>query len=179
MPSLCDSGTVRDCVAVYATGLDDSHSRITSLHGKTSDTAGVSRRNVESRSAMTNPEFIQCFENDALPGEFHHADHVRLAYAYLSQYSVLRALERFASALKRYADARGKSQLYHETVTHAYFFLIRERMARTEAKDWDEFAQRNPDLLVWKNGILTRYYQQGTLESDLARTVFLFPDKVP
>jgi hypothetical protein len=38
--------------------------------------------------------------------------------------------------------------------------------------------RRNPDLLVWKNGILTRYYEESTLESDLARTVFLFPDKL-
>lgn len=127
---------------------------------------------------MTNLELIQRFEADDLPEEsFHHADHVRLAFAYLSQYPVLQALERFAGALKRFAAGRGKSQLYHETITHAYFYVIRERMARSGAVDWEEFALRNPDLLVWKNGILSRYYQEATLQSDLARTVFLFPDK--
>jgi hypothetical protein len=127
---------------------------------------------------MNNEEFILCFETDTLPGDsFHHADHVRLAFAYLSIYPVLEALEKFSSALKRYASARGKTQLYHETITHAYFFLIRERMARTAAPDWDEFARRNSDLLISKDGILTRYYQQSTLQSDLARSVFLFPDK--
>lgn len=102
---------------------------------------------------------------------------MRLAFAYLSQYPVFPALEKFATALKRYAAARGKSRLYHETITHAYFFLIRERMARSAAVDWDEFARVNPDLLEWKNGILTRYYRDATLESDLARNVFIFPDK--
>jgi hypothetical protein len=126
---------------------------------------------------MTNEELIQRFETDELAGEFHHADHVHLAFAYLSLCPVLQALEKFAAALKRYAEVRGKSQLYHETITHAYFFLIRERMARAAPADWDDFAQRNPDLLVWKDGILTRYYQPATLHSDLARTVFLFPDK--
>ena len=127
---------------------------------------------------MTNAEFVHHFESDTLPGDsFHHADHVRLAFAYLSEYPVLEALDRFAGALKRYAAARGKSQLYHETITHAYFFLIRERMARSGATEWDEFVRRNPDLFVWKNGLLTRYYQEGTLQSDLARSVFLFPDK--
>jgi len=125
---------------------------------------------------MTNAELIRHFEADALP-RFHHADHVRLAFAYLSEYPPLEALEKFVAALKRYADARGKSQLYNETVTHAYFFLIRERMARDAGAGWDGFAHRNPDLLVWKNGILTRYYQETTLRSDLARSVFLFPDK--
>jgi hypothetical protein len=142
---------------------------------------------------MTNQEFIHAFETDTLPQDsFHHADHVRLAYAYLSEYPVLQALNKFATALKRYAAARGKSQLYHETITHAYFFLIRERMARSAAEnysiencliqncpnnDWDDFVRSNPDLFTWKDGILTRYYHQATLESDLARTVFLFPDK--
>ena len=127
---------------------------------------------------MSNEELIQRFENDAIPdNSFHHADHVRLAFAYLCQYPVLQALEKFAAALQRFATARGKPRLYNETITHAYFFLIRERMARTERVDWEEFAHHNPDLLVWKDGILSRYYQEATLKSDLARTVFLFPDK--
>jgi len=127
---------------------------------------------------MTNEELIRRFESDTLPDDsFHHADHVRLAFAYLSQYPVLQALEIFASALKRFADARGKTQLYNETITCAYIFLIRERMARSEGAEWDEFSSRNPDLLLWKGGILSRYYHEATLKSDLARTVFVLPDK--
>jgi hypothetical protein len=126
---------------------------------------------------MTNHEFIDQFESDTLAGQFHHADHVRLAFAYLTECPVLQALDRFSAALKRYASARGKSDLYHETITHAYFFLIRERMARGGSREWEEFARENSDLLVWKGGILTRYYEAATLESDLARRVFVFPDK--
>jgi hypothetical protein len=140
-------------------------------------------RSADSRGRLSpqtesSKELILRFEAGLNPEDsFHHADHVRLAFAYLSEYPVLQALERFCAALKRFADARGKSQLYHETITHAYFFLIRERMARAGACDWDEFSRHNPDLLLWKDGILTRYYQQATLQSDLARSVFLFPDK--
>ena len=127
---------------------------------------------------MSNQELIDLFERDAVPEDsFHHADHVRLAFAYLCQYPVLQALEKFATALKRFATARGKPDRYHETITHAYFFLIRERMAHSESGDWEDFARRNPDLLIWKDGILTRYYHEATLKSDLARNVFLFPDK--
>ena len=128
---------------------------------------------------MNNEELIRCFERGAVPEDsFHHADHVRLGFAYLSRYQPLQALEKFSSALKAFAAARGKSGLYHETITHAYFFLIRERMARSGSEDWEEFAASNPDLLIWKNGILTRYYHDETLQSDLARTTFLFPDKI-
>jgi hypothetical protein len=127
---------------------------------------------------MSNEELIRRFQSDAVPeGSFHHADHVRLAFAYLCEYPVLNALERFASALKRFAAARGKTQLYNETITCAYFFLIRERMECCEGLGWEEFAGRNSDLLIWKQGILTSYYRQSTLESDRARSVFVLPDK--
>lgn len=72
---------------------------------------------------MKNDELIRQFEADSLPGGgFHHADHVRLAFAYLSEYPPLEALAKFSAALQRFAAARGKPQLYNETITHAYFF---------------------------------------------------------
>jgi hypothetical protein len=128
---------------------------------------------------MTNREIIDRFECSNVPESgFHHADHVRLAFAYLRSYPVLLALEKFSDALKRFAVSHGKAQLYNETITCAYFFLICERMARSAAEiDWEDFASRNPDLLTWKNGILSRYYREATLKSDLARSVFIFPDK--
>ena len=57
------------------------------------------------------------------------------------------------------------------------FFLIRERMTRSEGVGWEEFARLNSDLLTWKGGILSRYYCEATLKSDLARRVFILPDK--
>jgi hypothetical protein len=127
---------------------------------------------------VSNEELIHRFETDAIPEDaFHHPDHVHLAFAYLCQYPALQALEKFARALKRFATARGKADRYHETITHAYFFLICERMTRSQHVDWEEFATQNSDLLTWKDGILNRYYKDATLKSDLARKVFVFPDK--
>ncbi len=42
---------------------------------------------------------------------------------------------------------------------------------------WEEFAEDNPDLLTWKGGVLDRFYREETLRSDLARGIFIFPDK--
>ena len=132
---------------------------------------------------MTNEEIIGVFEQGLAPGgEFHHADHIRVAFAYVSQYSVLEALEKFSDALRRFAVARGKPQLYHETITWAYLFLIRERMVLADHPQiWEEFAAQNPDLLTWEKGtggILAQYYQTETLASPAARMAFLLPDKV-
>ena len=130
---------------------------------------------------MTNHEIINRFESGKVPeSDFHHADHVRLAFAYLKIHSVLTALGRFSAALKQFAARHGKTQLYNETITCSYVFLIAERIARSgpEELDWDRFAEQNSDLLVWKNGILNRYYEDATLKSELARRVFIFPDKI-
>jgi hypothetical protein len=73
---------------------------------------------------MSDQELIRGFESDALPeSSFHHADHVRLAFAYLRECSVFEALERFSSALKRFAAARGKTQLYNERPAGARLLL--------------------------------------------------------
>lgn len=129
---------------------------------------------------MTDSELITQFESGATPeSSFHHADHVRLGFAYLRQYPALEAVRRFCAALQRFAAARGKPGLYHETITHAYLFLIGEWIARNPGADWDEFASSNPGLLRWQDGILSRYYRESTLKSDLARKVFIFPDNFP
>jgi hypothetical protein len=136
----------------------------------------IAKRSVEGQ--ITERQIIERFESGEVGcQDFHHADHVRLAFAYLCGHPVLPALEKFAGALTRFAAACGKPQLYNETITCAYFFLIRERMVRSESCSWEEFASQNSDLLRWKDGILSRYYSEATLKSDLARTVFILPDK--
>jgi len=128
--------------------------------------------------AVTNRSVIDDFEQGRAPGDFHHADHVRVAFAYVAEFPLLEAIARFSAALKRFALARGKPNLYHETITWAYMLLIGERVARTEgAETWGEFASRNADLLIWKGGILQRYYSKAALESELARRRFVMPDQ--
>ena len=50
-------------------------------------------------------------------------------------------------------------------------------MARSEVTNWEEFASQNSDLLTWKDGILSLYCKEATLKSDLARNVFVLPDR--
>ncbi len=131
-----------------------------------------------SRLTQANRDLISEFEEGRVPGDFHHADHMRVAFAYVSEFPVLEALAKFPAALKRFAISKGKPNLYHETITWAYLLLIGERLARAgTAQSWEEFAEENQDLLVWKNGILERYYSKPTLESDLARKRFVMADR--
>lgn len=128
---------------------------------------------------MTDDELLAGFENCTLANDaFHHEQHVRVAFLYLCRYSTLEALERFSTALTRFATAHGKTTLINETVTWAYILLIRERMARAgRAHDWLEFCDRNTDLFDRKRDILKKYYRPETLQSELAERMFLFPDR--
>ena len=122
---------------------------------------------------MHDREFVAAFEDCTLPpDQFSHRAHVRLAWLYLSEGSLLEALTRFVEGLKRYAGSLGASAKYHETVTWAYMFLIHERMERAPAETFEEFAAANADLF---NGILEKYYSKETLSSDLARRAFVMP----
>jgi hypothetical protein len=127
---------------------------------------------------MSDDEFLSAFENCTLE-PFHHADHVRMAFLYLTRYPALEAIGRFSGSLQRFAAARGKPQLYHETITWAFLFLIRERLARGgNGRTWEEFSSANADLLDWKESVLKKYYRDETLRSALARGTFLMPDRV-
>ena len=129
---------------------------------------------------MNDSEWMEAFERCTLPNDsFHHADHVRMAFLYLQKYAPLEALRRFSSALARFAAAHGKPNLYHETITWAFLLLIRERIARSNSQQtWAEFSAANPDLLRWDDNVLKKYYRPETLASELAKSVFLFPDKL-
>ncbi|HEX7829576.1 MAG TPA: hypothetical protein VF787_07960 [Thermoanaerobaculia bacterium] len=123
---------------------------------------------------MDDREFVAAFEDCSLPPSlFTHRQHVRLAWLYLREESLLGALTRFAEGLKRYATSLGASAKYHETITWAFLFVIHERM-RGEST-FDDFAVANDDLFSW-NALMSRYYKSETLASDRARAAFLMPD---
>lgn len=129
---------------------------------------------------MNDNEFIEKFENCTLSGaDFNHRNHVRLAWLYLHRLKPLDALRRFVENLKNFACAQGAANLYHETITFAYFFLIQERIRQSEeVQTWENFAASNADLFARrKYGILTEYYRAETLASDFAKSVFVLPDK--
>jgi hypothetical protein len=120
---------------------------------------------------------LEQFVDTTLPADqFHHEQHVQVAWLFVRRHGMPAALAEFSAAIKRFADAKGATGLYHETITWAFLLLIAERQARTSADTWDGFAAANADLLTWKPSILTRYYTKELLASDLARRTFLMPD---
>ncbi len=126
---------------------------------------------------MTDHQLLHGFVSTELPiDQFHHEQHVRVAWMFVRAHGMPAALDEFTSAIKRFADAKGATGLYHETITWAFLLIIAERAARTPADTWDAFAADNADLLSWKPSLLERYYSKELLTSALARTTFVMPD---
>ena len=122
-------------------------------------------------------DLLNRFVDTSLPaGEFHHQEHVQVAWMFVRTHGMPAALAEFTGAIKRFADAKGATGLYHETITWAFLLLIADRQARQPAATWQEFEAANADLLAWKPSILNRYYSKELLSSDLARRTFLMPD---
>ncbi|MFM8532525.1 MAG: hypothetical protein ACKOEC_02870 [Acidimicrobiia bacterium] len=127
---------------------------------------------------MDERTLFEQFVDTSLPADqFHHRQHVQVAWMFVQRHGMPAALSEFTTAIKRFANAKGAHGLYHETITWAFLLLIADRQARRPAETWDAFERGNPDLLTWKPSILERYYSKELLGSDIAKRSFLMPDR--
>ena len=124
-------------------------------------------------------EFLEAFESGTLPAsEFHHRDHLRMAWLYAERLGAEKAAHRVLETLRRFAAGQGAAQIFHVTLTHAWVHLVAE--ARRDAPPGEDFAtflERNPQLL--DKTLPERHYAPDTLGSAEAKAGFVIPDRVP
>ena len=128
------------------------------------------------------PVFPTIAEFEALavdPDNFNHAAHLYVAWSMLCEYSVIDALQRYTSALRRLTAKLGVPGKYHETLTGSLILLIAERMESEPNETWSAFVRRNPDLLDNPKSVLLQYYSDERLFSAPARQQFRMPDRSP
>ena len=125
----------------------------------------------------TDESFLQALETCVLPeAAFGHAAHVRAAYLYLQAGDFASALPRLQRTIRTYASSLGQPNRYHETITVAFLALIQQHLAeRGDEGGWTGFARGNPEL--FDRDLLLRFYSRSQLESELARRLFLLPDR--
>lgn len=127
------------------------------------------------------PSFISQFEACTLT-EFHHKDHIRVAWTYLLAHPLPEAMIKMRDGIKKFAKHHGKDTLYHETITFAYVLMIHDRLARhySSSNDcWESFVSQNADLFAWKPSILDQYYPANLVTDELAKKQFLWPSMSP
>lgn len=122
---------------------------------------------------MSDAEFVRAFEACEIPGaEFHHRDHIRLAWIYHHCHGAL-AGARIAASIRNYAAHLGVSGKYHETITQAWMQLVVS--AAGPARDFDAFIAEHPELL--DKSLLAEFYSEEILGSQEARERFIEPDR--
>jgi hypothetical protein len=99
---------------------------------------------------MTDAALISTFEAGILPpADFHHREHVRLAWLYLQLYGRAETERRLLQGLRALALRAGKPDKFDEPLTRAWVRRIDEAAASASAAPSSEaFIARHPELLA-------------------------------
>jgi hypothetical protein len=98
---------------------------------------------------MTDVDLARALERGAVPNDgFHHADHLRLAWVYLSESaSVDDALARMAGTLRRFAASVGKAEKYSDRITAFWMYQMAAARAALPGADCAALLRAFPRLL--------------------------------
>jgi hypothetical protein len=98
---------------------------------------------------MTDAEMTRALERGELPGAgFHHADHLRVAWAYLEECgSADAALARMAATLRAFAASVGKPGKYSDALTAFWIYQLASVRALLPGAGIDTVFRVCPRLL--------------------------------
>jgi len=127
-------------------------------------------------AALDDDALVEAFESCRLPGsQFHHADHIRLAWIYLGRMSEAEATARIEQSIRQFAAYNGVPQKYHHTMTLAWMRLVAAaRGAMSREHSFEAFVERHPELFDVK--ALRRYYSAERLACEEAKGGWIEPD---
>ena len=133
-----------------------------------------------NRLAFEDHRFLQAFQRCELSaGEFHHREHLRVAYIYLTLHQPEVALDVMRRGLQRFlAHVGAPTSKYHETMTAAWLLAVHHFMQVIGTTSrFDEFAE-SADVL-FDQQIMQTHYTAALMMSDFARGRFVEPDLQP
>ena len=132
---------------------------------------------------MTDAEFLHQFESLTLPLEhWHHRDHLRVAYLYLTRYDFDIAARMMRDGIRAHNAAHGIVDTptggYHETLTMLWLHLLAATLAEYgPGESAAAFFDFHPQLSSTKLHRL--YYTKARFMSAEAKHTFLPPDLAP
>ena len=132
---------------------------------------------------MSDDAFLAAFESCAHPlDQWHHREHVKLAYILLLRYPLDEAIARARSGIKAYNQSKNLpdelSSGYHETMTQAWMRIIHATLCEYgPAENADAFYEQHPQLSQKKN--LRLFYSRDRFVSWEAKRSFREPDLAP
>ena len=131
---------------------------------------------------LTDEDFLRQFESAAWPLEnWHHRQHIKVAYLYLRKYPFGEAQAHIREKIKSYNAAKQLPDSllsgYHDTMTQAWMHLVYFALCEGgPAENADAFFERHPEL--WGKKILRFFYTEIFI-TPKAKANFVPPDRIP
>lgn len=128
-------------------------------------------------------KFLEQFETTVLPlEEWHHKQHIKVAYLYLRRFPFETAMVRMREGVKAFNAAKKTPEAidrgYHETMTQAWMRLVHFTLCEYgPAADAEAFFEQSPQLQQAK--ILRFFYTKERFTSPEAKAGFVEPDIIP
>jgi len=132
---------------------------------------------LEGQSGVTaaDEQFLAAFEAGKIANrDFHHRDHLRLAWIQIRRLGVDRAAQAVAGAIRQFASRHGHADRYHETMTRFWVRAVGLGINRHPTLAFEDLLAAEPHLL--DKTLPYRHWSRERLASDEARGQWVEPD---
>jgi hypothetical protein len=125
---------------------------------------------------VIDDDFVRAFLEGSLPPtQFHHRDHLRLAWCLTRQLGVAAATRTITSGIRRFAAEHGQADKYHETLTQFWVRIVGHLIdARPDIAEFARFLTTFPQVL--NKDLPYRHWRRETMGSLSARVQWVEPD---
>ena len=125
--------------------------------------------------SAADEQFLEAFEAGQIANQdFHHRDHLRLAWIQIRRLGVERAADAVANGIRRFAAHHGHGNRYHETMTRFWVRVVGMAIELHPALAFDELLAMEPHLL--DKNLPLRHWSRERMGSDEARQQWVEPD---
>lgn len=128
---------------------------------------------------LPDDEFLRAFFSAELANsDFHHRDHLRLAWLSVRRHGLVEAETRIVEGIQHFATVHGHTARYHDTMTRFWVRLVAHAVAnRPEIEEFDAFLAAYPMLL--DASLPFRHWRREAMFTPEARAEWSEPDLVP
>lgn len=130
--------------------------------------------------ARAHELYLRIRDGSFPPGDFSHAEHIRLAWYYLTRWPLAEAMDRFERDFRAYVAHIGAQAKYHHTITRGLLELLATHLDDPLLRqDWNAFRADARPAFDDALALLKRHWSEDTLFSDAARKGWVAPDRAP
>lgn len=134
---------------------------------------------------MSSESLTERFKKqDIDPNEFNHLAHLKVAWDYIHEYSMVEAREKFHQDIIKLTKVLGAEEKYHRTLTDFfldYLYQVKWYLNHngTSSESWALVEQKCSLLIKNAKKLINYYYSDELINSDLARTQYVDADIMP